>query len=588
MDVKATVGDETVNFLLNMPLKLAKGDAEQDVGEFYVKIPIRLKHYYEVASEIQDAETEYYFLEQQGIGLIATFSGLEPNLLPPISDITFDVVPPVYWNEIEVKQKFKNILVNYVPMLRYLGNDNFYRYEYEHDANEIVDLSALYQKNYDNMILPLETGNRVDVNFDYFGWEPYFDLNDKGGKIEPRSFSNSFSRFSMSIQDYSTSYDASYPVLITIEDETALLGEGYKFVFAMESNFRNNDLVISGEVMPPPIASVGDSMACEDDKMNTEIIKSIVVDSYSKEPLEAVQIGFTIPNQDDCVLGETDLYGEFASNYPAVYGGVGSYIKEDYLTNFYPVDTYEFKDQPGIIGYAVAGMNQNVVEMYQFRNIPIKVMKKSLEKCINGNCYTSGLFSDDEEPITSYSPEFISSVHSWVFLNSAKSLTDDEKAVVLFNRVSGTNPGVISDDFTSASEVRGTDFAELELVPGVYEVSILLTNENELIIPKEERCSSGFVETFTCGADGCCFTFDEMKMEKFLSGQTLWDTKKTYVTITPEQLYGSNELVLYVLEVNLLGVPQESQKRITEDMAVLGELGNYSQILREYLEPSYN
>ena len=190
--VTATVGENTVNFLLEMPIKVAKGEANQEMDKFYVKIPLRLKHYYEVAQEITLAEQNYSFLEQQGLDLLTTYSGMDVNKLPPSDYITFDMIPRVYWNEEDVKSKVTGMLVSSVPLLRYLSSENFYRYEYEPDQTSVVDLSLLFQKNYDNMALPLEMADNINVNFDYFGWPLYFDLNDKNGRIEPSSYGVSY------------------------------------------------------------------------------------------------------------------------------------------------------------------------------------------------------------------------------------------------------------------------------------------------------------------------------------------------------------------------------------------------------------
>ncbi len=582
-EVKTTIGDETVNFLLNMPLKLNLDGAEQDVEQFYVKAPIRLKHYYDVASEITNVQSEHRILERQTLNLISTYGAIDVNNLPPMDEVIFDFIPTVYWNEVDVKEKFKGMLVSHVPMLRYLGSENFYRYEYELDPTAAVDLAPLYQRSYDNTIIPLESGKQIDVNFDYFGWEPYFDLNDKGGRIEPSSYGVSYFKLQLNSHHYYSSYDVSYPVMVTITDENALMGEGYKFVFALESNVRNNDVANENEVQPPPIAALQGSMVCDEDKRDTEIIRSIVVDSYTKDPIEAVQVGFSIPEFDDCYLGETNDFGEFAEKYPAVYGGVGSYMKEDYLTNFYPIDTYEFQEQSGIIGYAAAGFNENVVEMNKYKNINITVKKKTLEKCVNKNCFSMGLFSDvtEEDIVFSESPKGIDSVHKWIFLDLAKDLEPTETATITLQRISNLNPNVFNDDFSAASSVVGSSSSEIELVPGIYSVNILIIDEEDYVIPKEKRCVGS-------GAFEECYDLDMVELDKYLSGNLLWDEEEYYLEITPEQLYSSQEIVFYVPVINFQGIPEKPHIRVVEDLKVMGSLGNYSQLFRTNLEPNYN
>ncbi len=633
------VGESTINFLLNLEVDAARGEARHTLEQFYIKIPLRLKHYYEVAEEIAKAEANHSFLERQALDLITVYSGTDPNKLPPTDAVTFDVVPTAYWQEADVKEKVKGMLTSNVPLLRYLGGTNFYRYEYQQDPDAVLDLRDLYQKNYDNLIIPLEKGNDLSVNFDYFGWEPYFDMNDKGGKIEPFFSPINYQVLHLGINHYLSTYDISYPVLVTLRDPAAFDGEGYNFVFALESNIRNNEIVYEDQVLPPPIASVRNALACDESKWNTQPIRAVVVDSSSLEPLEAVQIGFSIPEQTDCMIGQTDNQGELESKYPAIYGGVASFIKEEYLTNFYPIDTYAYKQQQGIIGYAVAPYPEPVIQLHHYKPINVTVKKKTLEKCIEGLafvgnipgsavlaavpagsllasaagaagvsaagaaditlvesatgaaavesrrndvCFAAGLLDSRGEPLYKYSPATLGSTHTWTFVNVPKTLAATETAIIVLKRVADTQAGVLNDDFSATIAVSGSATQEVELVPGIYEVTALMTSEIPLVIPEEERCDSALL-----GLIDNCFTLDQTVLEKTFVGQLQWDTQPTYITITPEQLYGSNQLTFYMLGFNPYAVPEAEHVRVMEDLQVMGQLGNFSQLLRNELEPQF-
>mgnify|MGYP001594789794 CR=1 FL=1 len=58
----AKVGDTGVAFLFTQKIKAAQGTEQQEMEHFYVKIPLELKHYYEVASLVAQAEQNYSFL----------------------------------------------------------------------------------------------------------------------------------------------------------------------------------------------------------------------------------------------------------------------------------------------------------------------------------------------------------------------------------------------------------------------------------------------------------------------------------------------------------------------------------------------
>ncbi|MEK6939179.1 MAG: hypothetical protein AABX31_00475, partial [Nanoarchaeota archaeon] len=474
-EIQVTVADQSVNFWLKMDVEAKKGEAETEMNQFYVPVPIRLKQMYETAAEIAAVEQNHSFLELQALDLLTAYAGVDNQRLPPMEQMMFNA-QEVVWAEADVKVKTESLLSSNVPMLRYLGSSNFYRFEYPQGRTSL-NLRDLFQKNYDNMILPLETGSGMEVNFDYFGWDTYFDMNDKGGNIMPTILSgplvSPLPKIPLDINRYYSTYDLSYPVLITMRDPNALEGRGFTFAFALEANLRNNQIPTEGYTQPPPVAALQQSMVCDPDKRNTELVKTVVVDSSNLEPLKAVQIGFSIPEQDDCDMGETNNHGTFESKYPAVYGGVASFVKDQYLTNFYPVDTYRFRETSGTIGYAVAGTPELVIPMHKKVFVNMSVRKKSLEKCIadedgkNKECFTQGLFGGLGSPVYVDAPESLDEQHSWSFLNLAKPLTDEETAVIMLKRVSDTIPGVFSEEFSSAATVTGKGTVSLELVPGV-------------------------------------------------------------------------------------------------------------------------
>ncbi len=632
-DVEVRVASQTVNFWLKRTVRVAKGKDATEMGEFYVKIPLQLQKYYAVAEEITGVEQNFSFLERQALDLITTYSGVDMEKLPPTEAIRVGPqVPNIFWQEKDVKQELKGLLVANVPLLRYYGATNFYRFDYtgkkgKSGGGEVVeDLSELYQKNYDNMILPLELGKELEVTFDYFGWEPYIDVTDDGtGKVKPITPPPiDYSVLYFPTQHYFTMYDVSYPVLVTIRDAKAFDSEGYNFVIALESNIRNNQYVKSGYVQPPPIVPKGQSLVCDDVQKGTDIVGTLALDSGSLQPVSDVQVVFDVPNEESCVIGQTKENGELQEKYPAVYGGVASYSKEGYLTSFYPADTYPLKGKKGVIGAAVSigGVAQNVVMMHKMKPVSVRVKKKVLDKCISEKeasinygkvlatgeltqaivgldavdlgeeavCYGQGVLQSGKgvTPIYSYIPSQLEQTHYWVFSDGARSLREDESASVILRRVADLTPGVVGDDYVSAVTVKGTDAGSMELVPGIYEVTGLVTDNSGIVIPAMERCSDGIAEVIGClDTKGCCVTLEEQKLKKLLTGQVEWNVAGMYLAITPEQLYGASEITFYVPTFNERAVPEVEGQRVVEDLQVMGQLGNFSRILRGSLEPTY-
>lgn len=604
-DVK--VAENTVHVFLTMNVEASKGESRQTLERFLVKIPLPLKRYYDLADSITQSEQNYSFLEKQGLDLIQVYSDVDAKKLPPTLGTGYELIPTIYWATFQVKEKVQQMLTSNVPLLRLASSNNFYRYEYP-----VSDLSGLYQRTYDTMALPIFGSDNINVNFDYFDWEPYFDVNDQGGTIKPGGISRQEQRFSFSMQEYNTLYDISYPVLVTIEDKNAFGGEGYRFVFALESNIRNNAPAENRQVLPAPIAAFSPSSICEKERFNTQLLQTIVVDSFTREPLKEVQIGLSIPQQDNCQMGTTDEHGKLESKYPAVYGGILSFTKEGYLTDFYPVDTYTYKDQPAIIGYATAVMNTNqgkqeqpVFEMHPYRTINVTVKKRSLEKCVGDTCFFSSLLNSGASgmEVYAYQPQSVYKRHRWIYTGVTKDLLPEETAVVTLNRIGDINGKVQNQPFSAGVSLAGDVPQEMELVPGIYEVTGILTLNAEVAIPKEKRCPSfdecmnkadEFLIDVGSKALKCkvqsetmCADLDQVVADQFIEGQLQWDEPKYYMTITPEQLYNSPTLEMYIPSANILNVPFQEHLRIIEDLQIMGQGGNISKILRPRLEPKF-
>ncbi len=580
-DTEVRVAENTVNFLLDLKVDAAKGEAQHTMEQFYVKVPLRLKQYYEMADEIRKAEQNYTFLEKQGLDLLQVYSGLDVNKLPPTSGTTFEIIPTLFWSTPQVEEKMKEMLTANIPLLRLASSNNFHRYEYP-----LADLSGLYQRTYDNMIIPVD-GSGQDITFDYFDWNLYLQVNDQNKVIKPIHVSLPQLSFLPSApfatQTYGTLYDVSYPVLITINDQEALQGEGYSFMIALESNIRDNVPANSHQVLST-ISAFNPTDVCDQDKFGTELLKTIIIDSDSKKPLEAVNFGFTIPNQDTCNIGSTNDQGVLESTYPAVYGGVLNTMKEGYLTNFYPVDTYRYKDSSAILGYATAYYPKPVLEMHHFKPITITVKKRNMEKCVDAKCFFSELFRPALDPIYSYLPESRGEEHRWFFTGAAQSLRQNEEATITLTRIADLNPELRNDPYgTAATLSASAPEQEVELVPGIYEVTAFLTVKEDVVIPEERRCTDDIILGF--GEE--CFTLDETVVNPFIAGQLQWDVQSTYLEITPDQLYGSSNLEFYIPYLNLQNVPEQEHIRVIEDLQVMGQLGNFSQILREELEPTF-
>lgn len=591
-EVKARVGETGIVFTLNMNLRVILGQDQSDLNQFSIKVPIHFKHYYDVASKISSTEQEVSFLERQGMELISIYGYKDPEKLAPLSDLSFDRISTLTWQVDDLQRKVKELLTSYVPMLRFLGSSNFYHATFP-------DNEVLVQKITDNMILTLDGAEDVNVNFDYLGWAPYLKVNSVGGKVEPESVHVNFLNFDYSQQRFDTHYDVSYPVLVTLKDDNAFDGEGYQFVFALESNIRNNKPAVADQPWKVETTFMADSLTCHENTWVAGDLKTVVVDSYTKEPISEVKVTFSVPNREDCDVGITDVDGELSSKYPAVYGGLMGFMKEEYLTNFYPIDTYKYRNTSALIGYAVQGAaSSKVIELDKIKTINVTVKKKELKECVtpvvckytfgslispinpykdisckrgNNNldawekvqgdasvgpfCYMNegDNFFDKGKPVYSFEVNFsLSRYHDYYFVDKEVSLSPEETALITLERVKSLHPKSRDEPFSTVITSEGGVASEVQLVPGVYKVSGMVTSEKEITVPDDKRCN--YMDLVSTETEDCQ-NIPGITSDKQVIGGVNFMNEDTYITITPEQLYGLKEITLYMLTQDVL--PEE-------------------------------
>ncbi len=603
LEVKARVGEATVNVLLTMPLTVSRGSVNAELETFYVRIPIRLKQYYETAQNLALAERHFSFLEKQAVELISVYSGKDPTKFAPVSDTGFDLFSTISWSELSLQQKFKTLLGTYVPLLRFLGSSNFNYFKYEEG-------NILAQRVLDNMVLPFSGAENLAISFDYLGWEPYFKTNSEDGIIKPDHLFVNYAVLNFGTQRYDTHYDISYPVLVTIKDETGLDGQEYHFVTALEANVRNNQPAVDGDDFTnvPPKRTT--SLACKDEQRDTGILKSIVIDSFSKEPIEDVLVGFSIPHVAECDIGVTDQTGEIKAQYPAAYGGIVNFIHPDYLTNVYPLNTNKYKNKDAIIGYATNDGEEKVIELDKLKEINVVVKKRSLTKCVTPlSCVESGsgctlsdqicfpqqgLLLQRKALIHTEINGSLLKYHDYYLGGASEDLGLDEEATVTFERVSNIHGQAFVEPYVTSLKVQGKEQGAASLVPGVYKVNIFVVKKSEIVIPEEERC---FKYNILFVPQEECFKTKEIKASSFIEGGVVWESKETFLQITPEDLHLSKTLTLFVPLQQLDEVPltinvggSATPARVVEDLGVSGTILDLTKEkeLHQKLKPKFN
>ncbi|MCK4589665.1 MAG: hypothetical protein KAT77_04420 [Nanoarchaeota archaeon] len=570
---RAEIVPGIVKFLVSHPLTIKKGAGEAELENFYVEIDVELLHMYEIASLIAESQQNYSFLEQHTLNLIEIFSDVDENKLPPMTDNTFEDSENIKWKKEEVVEDLKVILMSYIPFLRYYQSANYVNYEFPAGT----PLKDMHQRVYNNMILPLGGAEDLEVRFQYLDlWEPYISFNSEGDFIESTKlgpidfFIDEFTWYR-----YNTVYDISYPIFVSLNSPESFNGEGYFFNFALETNIRNNQAVEPGSFVGL-ISDYEESLLCNPEQRASGEITVRVIDAYTNEPIPEATVYFS-DEEETCSMGSTDSDGILKESFPIMIGGSVSAAKERYLMRFERLDVRQ--DTTGLLE----------IKLWPFKDVELGVFKKKLFNCKvkGGNevCYySSGNLTVDNplhaallllnktilEEANSGVIEGSSKadVSIWRFSNAPVDLEETDEVAVVLQR--------LSDDekpFSIGSYVLGTDFGEIRLVPGTYEVTLALIANKDFIIPDEERCF-----------DDECFNFDGIFMENVPAGGLIWKDGVTW-ELKPSDLYGAERLNFFVLYPAVFDIPEEA--RILEDLTQMGQTKNNSIIFKERLQPVF-
>ncbi|MGV8172078.1 MAG: hypothetical protein ACP5OA_05280, partial [Candidatus Woesearchaeota archaeon] len=350
LKIDSQITELTVNFKMDYPLdvQILGSEFSGEIPYFYVEHDLKLKKIYQFAQEIRDAEANYTFLERHTLNLISVYSGIDSDLLPPMSGMEMFVKSKSYWIRTEVKEALMDELLPYTMLLQFANAGNAQYIVPRSNNSKYIPFEEGF---YRGMIVKVSENlyPELDANVYYPpGTEIYLNI---GGSevIKPKSIDagdNIIMKIvGFAFNDYSFKYDLTYPVIVSIRDTEAFNGQGYTFNYAMQANIRQN-VPISQNMTVPSISSIP-TIDMED--TNLRINRQITIeayDKYTKEPLEDVLItykcgyeifiGATRMNNGKAILTDKFPFCEF--------GGVIVYEREGYMSSAIDYDNKEGTD----------------------------------------------------------------------------------------------------------------------------------------------------------------------------------------------------------------------------------------------------
>lgn len=551
MESDVRVAEREVIMILEYPITVERGGREIDIDRFFAKLDIDFKGVYEFATELTNFEISDFFLELHAMNLISMYSWpASMSKIPPIADVTTGLGDYKIWTRTDTKQKIESfVLTPGIPMLQVDQSRGFSRrILITQDDEDNYKYDVVGQGLSDKTIVSINNTERfggLSADFTYLDWWPiYLEINGGEEVLAPRSVTGTDILSFIGVNEYRFWYDVSFPVMVTLREPNAFAGEGYTFRFALEGNIRENNHTSPTYVK---LANgTGQKLTCNLNQRNTGVFNIETKDAMTGDPVPA-RVEFALGNEA-CFIGFTELDEEnkttLSAPLPVGWGvlRVNNYtylLHEERLTTF-------------------ADRGKNItVELMPYRFINASVFAKSLSY----DSLTSKYVLPAGAPPSALSPQY-------------------EKAMMIFERF---DDELLTDFTTFLSVTESTEMALLRIVPGTYSVRGFIFYESEtspIRIPEEHiTYEIPFSEDTTVD-------LNETLFEQYQKGGVIFNNETGYLTITQEELFGSDRVVFYLLRFPPPITHSEGLKN-APGLEQVSQVQEYTSIYKEELMPDW-
>lgn len=637
LNVSTIFTEDDVKFVARYPLILSINEKSQNIERFVISVDVPFKRMYEYASillytQIGSDENGQQlpigrYLEKQMMEIIAQFVGLDANKLPPFGGSTYEAYSTLFWIKPVVKEQLQGLMQTYIPYLRVANAKNGQvRLGSALNGSSLTAAQKVEKRFIENFVLPiakkdkfvsgempLKSGNTestvktltvqphvderfgsFDVNFDYLNWPIYFDTNHEGAIIRPSTITIGVLP-GFGLQKFSTYYDLSYPVLVTIFDEKALSERGFTLRFGLESNIRENEAMmpeytrqraivdvtggaqsavdyIESAVMEQqeektqderqvyvealadanvPIPNLEptqgslfrganrdlqETFLCNPDQLNSQLVNATVINNWTKEPVSEVLLNYRC-GEETCVIGKTGVDGRYVGKFPLCQGGTLVGIKNGYAQKTTNLST--------------SLENEKTVELSidkkHLIEVDIEVMrqKKYQVTKIEGRRTVSTTEWKLESPNNLYPGD---GEIGYVLMERVDN-AGDEMAIPQYVYINASNR-----DNTQVS--LSPTITTVELTPGVYRMTGMVMGYSDLTIQPDRRKADDEVYY----VPKTSFT-----QNPYIAGNIELSEKTQFVTIKPEDLYVSKKLIVRGVGADM---KHSTVKIVIEDMSV--------------------
>jgi hypothetical protein len=549
------IRDENVFIGVDWKLKVKFPDesVSRDLSKFSATLDVRLKQLYDYALNIlfqtemlEESRSFEYFTKD----IISFYSfGGQDAPIPPVSGPTvFQFTAPTIWLQQNVQDELKNAVSETIPYMQVAGTkDSFILI-----TNDTIKDN--FYANFQNVVYFDDAfASQIRVRFNYYPmWPFYVSVGPSDGPvIMPESSTVNLWIMKLSTTRYRFYYDVAYPVLVTLEDDSAFNGEGFMFNFPFEVNLQDNDPYSNSTIDMKEYAPQEET----DDlgyTQRTVPVKLNVINGYTNLPMEDITVSYTCMDKE-YIVGTSKIKdgnpNAIINSYLApCIGGVFSITSFGYGEG--PIYKDVNIDEPVEMDYPV----------YPAKDINLELRKRMYMPTLTPD-------ADDVE------------VNRQWMLSSGEgyesSLDADEEVILIMSEIrsDGSNGNTIYFNSNNPDKT-------ISLAPGKYSLEVI----SSLKMGEGRSRQNITIPGRTIKMKGDDVIINETVIQKvmYLGGLTLDDTTSGYVIIYPYQLNAGTNMIVYYPAYH------PDDLKYIEDLEVLSEINNatvaYTGLFRPAIE----
>ncbi len=456
VQVDTKIAPDAVIVDIKYPLEIKRDDKTYTMEDFTTTLPVKLGRVYDLATLVVNNEQKSGFIEYATMSMVSAYATVDSSYFPPIAAATIGP-SKMFWSKTGVMQKLQDALVQHTFLFTIPRTHNFAPAVYDESEKGFKVKQGATFSYVMNLIPENENYNDVDANFYYLGWPIYFDISPSDGElIGPNDIdSNMLNFLQVFSRQYNFAYDISYPVVVELRDVDAFNKQGFSFMFAMESNVRNNDALKPGELVE--LSKFGTSKRT---LMNDPIekisgnIKVVVRDDDLAKIKDAI-VRYSC-GQDSLYVGKTNEKGELVSRLPICLGGAIGASKQGYVSGIKGLDTSVGTD----------AFTEIIIDKIYKKNATIEVREKQELTGVTNAAYGSLSQEDLLQMIGA----------------SGRPLKPSESVYLRIEKVRSPEENIFNRAYIFNNE---TKVLEIELTKGKQEVRIELIDAEGVYIPEE-------------------------------------------------------------------------------------------------------